>query len=162
MTPHMLSCFLTFLTFLYVDWEARNCVPAGTIQQALLSGGENSPSLKYRRGELTSAEFLQELGQQCFEIVSRLPLLSLYFLTAGKQDPTMWRFREERGAFKINPLIEGSGITIHLPLLSDPGRLFTAFSILVPRQDGQLHLPSLPPASSCIFHNFFSFNTCLE
>ncbi|OPJ74993.1 acyl-CoA dehydrogenase family member 10 isoform A [Patagioenas fasciata monilis] len=52
------------------DWEARNCVPAGTIQQALLSGGENSPSLKYRRGELTSTEFLQELGQQCFEIAN--------------------------------------------------------------------------------------------
>ncbi|XP_064889583.1 acyl-CoA dehydrogenase family member 10 isoform X2 [Columba livia] len=52
------------------DWEARNCVPAGTIQQALLSGGENSPSLKYGRGELTSAEFLQELGQQCFEIAN--------------------------------------------------------------------------------------------
>ncbi|KFP41334.1 Acyl-CoA dehydrogenase family member 10, partial [Chlamydotis macqueenii] len=52
------------------DWEARNCIPAGTIQQALLSGGENSPSLKYTRGELTSVEFLQELGQQCFEIAN--------------------------------------------------------------------------------------------
>ncbi|KFQ39042.1 Acyl-CoA dehydrogenase family member 10, partial [Mesitornis unicolor] len=52
------------------DWEARNCIPAGTIQQALLSGGENSPSLKYSRGELTAVEFLQELGQQCFEIAN--------------------------------------------------------------------------------------------
>ncbi|NXE10948.1 ACD10 dehydrogenase, partial [Lophotis ruficrista] len=52
------------------DWEARNCIPAGTIQQALLSGGENSPALQYTRGELTSAEFLQELGQQCFEIAN--------------------------------------------------------------------------------------------
>ncbi|NXJ60437.1 ACD10 dehydrogenase, partial [Rostratula benghalensis] len=50
------------------DWEAQNCIPAGTIQQAILSGGENSPSLKYTRGELTTVEFLQELGQQCFEI----------------------------------------------------------------------------------------------
>ncbi|NXP04355.1 ACD10 dehydrogenase, partial [Thinocorus orbignyianus] len=53
-----------------VDWEARNCIPAGTIQQAIFSGGENSPSLKYTRGELTSVEFLQELGQQCFEIAN--------------------------------------------------------------------------------------------
>ncbi|NXI72343.1 ACD10 dehydrogenase, partial [Anseranas semipalmata] len=52
------------------DWEARNCIPAGTIQQAVLSGGENSPSLKYTRGELTTVEFLQELGQQCFEIAN--------------------------------------------------------------------------------------------
>ncbi|NXD77198.1 ACD10 dehydrogenase, partial [Halcyon senegalensis] len=52
------------------DWEARSCVPAGTIQQAILSGGENSPSLKYTRGELTTVEFLQELGQRCFEIAN--------------------------------------------------------------------------------------------
>ncbi|XP_009073760.1 PREDICTED: acyl-CoA dehydrogenase family member 10-like, partial [Acanthisitta chloris] len=49
------------------DWEAQGCIPAGTIQQVLLSGGENSPSLRYSRGELTAVEFLQELGQQCFE-----------------------------------------------------------------------------------------------
>ncbi|NXG90959.1 ACD10 dehydrogenase, partial [Stercorarius parasiticus] len=66
------------------DWEARNCIPASTIQQAMLSRGENSPSLKYTRGELTTVEFLQELGQECFEIVSQLPLLSWCFLTAGK------------------------------------------------------------------------------
>lgn len=71
MMPYVLSP--GFLTFLYVDWEAQNCIPAGTIQQAILSGGENSPSLKYTRGELTTVEFLQELGQQCFEIVSQLP-----------------------------------------------------------------------------------------
>ncbi|KAM6111791.1 acyl-CoA dehydrogenase family member 10 isoform 2-T2 [Pterocles gutturalis] len=52
------------------DWEAQNCVPAGTIQQAILSGGENSPSRKYTRGELSTVEFLQELGQQCFEIAN--------------------------------------------------------------------------------------------
>lgn len=59
------------------DWEARNCIPAGTVQQALLSGGENSPSLKYTRGELTTVEFLEELGQQCFEIANiRVPVNS--------------------------------------------------------------------------------------
>ncbi|XP_061230725.1 acyl-CoA dehydrogenase family member 10 isoform X2 [Neopsephotus bourkii] len=48
------------------DWEAQDCVPAGTIQRAVFSGGENSLSLKYTRGELTTVEFLQELGRQCF------------------------------------------------------------------------------------------------
>ncbi|NXR84168.1 ACD10 dehydrogenase, partial [Pycnonotus jocosus] len=52
------------------DWEAQSCIPAGTIQQAALSGGENSLSLQYSRGELTAVEFLQELGQQCFEIAN--------------------------------------------------------------------------------------------
>ncbi|NWW60899.1 ACD10 dehydrogenase, partial [Ifrita kowaldi] len=57
------------------DWEARSCIPAGTIQQAAVSGGENSLSLKYSRGELTAVEFLQELGQQCFEIANvRVPV----------------------------------------------------------------------------------------
>ncbi|NWV90530.1 ACD10 dehydrogenase, partial [Machaerirhynchus nigripectus] len=57
------------------DWEARNCIPAGTIQQAAVSGGENSLSLKYSRGELTAVEFLQELGQECFEIANvRVPV----------------------------------------------------------------------------------------
>ncbi|NXP57315.1 ACD10 dehydrogenase, partial [Chloropsis cyanopogon] len=58
-------------------WEARSCIPAGTIQQAALSGGENSLSLQYSRGELTAVEFLQELGQQCFEIANvRVPVHS--------------------------------------------------------------------------------------
>ncbi|XP_025970314.2 acyl-CoA dehydrogenase family member 10 isoform X3 [Dromaius novaehollandiae] len=52
------------------DWEVQNCIPAGTIQQAVRAGGENSPSLKYTRGELTTVEFLQEFGQQCFEIAN--------------------------------------------------------------------------------------------
>ncbi|XP_015499533.1 LOW QUALITY PROTEIN: acyl-CoA dehydrogenase family member 10 [Parus major] len=59
------------------DWEAQSCIPAGTIQQAALSGGENSLSLRYSRGELTAVEFLQELGQQCFEIANvRVPVHS--------------------------------------------------------------------------------------
>ncbi|NXC42378.1 ACD10 dehydrogenase, partial [Penelope pileata] len=57
------------------DWEAQSCVPAGTVQRALLSGGESSPSLGYARGELTAVEFLQELGQQCFETANiRVPV----------------------------------------------------------------------------------------
>ncbi|NWX85962.1 ACD10 dehydrogenase, partial [Nothoprocta pentlandii] len=58
------------LPFLYIDWEVQNCLPAGTVQQALLAGGENSPSLKYTRGELSTVEFLQEFGQQCFDIAN--------------------------------------------------------------------------------------------
>uniref|UniRef100_A0A8D2PLW6 Aminoglycoside phosphotransferase domain-containing protein n=1 Tax=Zosterops lateralis melanops TaxID=1220523 RepID=A0A8D2PLW6_ZOSLA len=59
------------------DWEAQSCIPSGTIQQAALSGGENSLSLQYSRGELTAVEFLQELGQQCFEIANvRVPVHS--------------------------------------------------------------------------------------
>ncbi|NXF75739.1 ACD10 dehydrogenase, partial [Sclerurus mexicanus] len=57
------------------DWEAQSCVPPGTMQQALLCGGENSPSRRYSRGELTAVEFLQELGQQCFELANvRVPV----------------------------------------------------------------------------------------
>ncbi|XP_054501940.2 acyl-CoA dehydrogenase family member 10 isoform X1 [Agelaius phoeniceus] len=59
------------------EWEARSCIPAGTVQQAALSGGENSLSLQYSRGELTAVELLQELGQQCFEIANvRVPVHS--------------------------------------------------------------------------------------
>ncbi|NWI18649.1 ACD10 dehydrogenase, partial [Crypturellus soui] len=58
------------LPFLYIDWEVQNCIPAGTVQQAVLAGGENSPSLKYTRGELSAVEFLQEFGQQCFDIAN--------------------------------------------------------------------------------------------
>ncbi|XP_054145008.1 acyl-CoA dehydrogenase family member 10 [Melozone crissalis] len=59
------------------DWEARSCIPAGTVQRAALSGGESSLSLQYSRGELTAVEFLQELGQQCFEIANvRVPVHS--------------------------------------------------------------------------------------
>ncbi|NXG26117.1 ACD10 dehydrogenase, partial [Grallaria varia] len=56
-------------------WEAQHCIPAGTVQQALLCGGEDGPSQRYSRGELTAVEFLQELGQQCFEIANvRVPV----------------------------------------------------------------------------------------
>lgn len=47
--PYVLSP--GFLTFLYVDWEAQNCIPAGTVQQALHSGGENSLSLSSTQEE---------------------------------------------------------------------------------------------------------------
>ncbi|XP_067395613.1 acyl-CoA dehydrogenase family member 10 isoform X1 [Emydura macquarii macquarii] len=52
------------------EWELRNRIPPGTIKQAFISGGENRPWMRYMRGELTSAEFLQEFGQQCSEIAN--------------------------------------------------------------------------------------------
>ncbi|XP_075754847.1 acyl-CoA dehydrogenase family member 10 isoform X1 [Pelodiscus sinensis] len=53
-----------------VEWEVRNRIPPGTIKQAFISGGMNRPWMRYMRGELTSAEFLQEFGQQCSEIAN--------------------------------------------------------------------------------------------
>ncbi|XP_042708386.2 acyl-CoA dehydrogenase family member 10 isoform X4 [Chrysemys picta bellii] len=53
-----------------VEWEVRHRIPPGTIKQALISGGENRPWMRYMRGELTSAAFLQEFGQQCSEIAN--------------------------------------------------------------------------------------------
>ncbi|KAJ7309822.1 hypothetical protein JRQ81_007892 [Phrynocephalus forsythii] len=47
------------------DWEVRNRIPAGTIAQAFVSGGKDGPWMKYMRGELTPAEFLQQFGQLC-------------------------------------------------------------------------------------------------
>uniref|UniRef100_A0A8D2JA34 Acyl-CoA dehydrogenase family member 10 n=1 Tax=Varanus komodoensis TaxID=61221 RepID=A0A8D2JA34_VARKO len=58
-------------------WEVRNCIPPGTIKQALISGGENRPWMRYMRGELKPAEFLREFGQQCSEIAhSSVPVES--------------------------------------------------------------------------------------
>ncbi|XP_044296914.1 acyl-CoA dehydrogenase family member 10 isoform X4 [Varanus komodoensis] len=62
---------------LAADWEVRNCIPPGTIKQALISGGENRPWMRYMRGELKPAEFLREFGQQCSEIAhSSVPVES--------------------------------------------------------------------------------------
>lgn len=61
---------------LYLDWEIRNRVPAGTIKQALRSGGDDRPWMRYMRGQLKCAEFLQEFRQQCSRIVSQFfPLI---------------------------------------------------------------------------------------
>lgn len=137
-----------FLTFLYIDWEARNCIPAGTVQQALLSGGENSPSLKYTRGELTTVEFLEELGQQCFEIVSHIPV-PLFVLPdyreMGSCNVGSWWF-SEHSHFKGN-----LGRTTKEASLSHQGWQLIAVIILLPRQDGEQNTPSLPPASF-VFH----------
>ncbi|NXG00319.1 ACD10 dehydrogenase, partial [Sakesphorus luctuosus] len=75
-------------------WEAQGCVPAGTVRRALLAGGQDSPSRRYSRGELTAVEFLQELGQQCFDIANvRVPvdsfLWDLIRAEMRKQLPTL-------------------------------------------------------------------------
>ncbi|ETE71599.1 Acyl-CoA dehydrogenase family member 11 [Ophiophagus hannah] len=55
---------------LAIDWEIRNRVPAGTIKEALRSGGEDRPWMRFMRGELKWAEFLQEFRQQCSRIAN--------------------------------------------------------------------------------------------
>ncbi|KAJ6656692.1 hypothetical protein lerEdw1_003579 [Lerista edwardsae] len=55
---------------LAAEWEVRNGVPPSTIRQALVSGGENRPWLRYMRGELMPAEFLHGFGQQCAKIAN--------------------------------------------------------------------------------------------
>ncbi|XP_077787298.1 acyl-CoA dehydrogenase family member 10 [Podarcis muralis] len=55
---------------LAADWEIRHRVPPGTIKQALRSGGQDGPWLRYMRGELQPAEFLHEFGKQCSEIAN--------------------------------------------------------------------------------------------
>uniref|UniRef100_A0A8D0GYM8 Acyl-CoA dehydrogenase family member 10 n=1 Tax=Sphenodon punctatus TaxID=8508 RepID=A0A8D0GYM8_SPHPU len=77
-----------------VDWEAWNHIPPGTIRQALISGGESRPWMRYMRGELTPAGFLEAFGQQCSEIAnSSVPVESfLSGLTSSqmaKQLPIM-------------------------------------------------------------------------
>ncbi|POI29028.1 hypothetical protein CIB84_007222 [Bambusicola thoracicus] len=152
-----MPCVLSpgFLTFLYIDWEAQNCIPAGTVQQALLSGGENSPSLKYTRGELTTVEFLEELGQQCFEIVSHIPVPLLVlpdYREMGSCNAGSWWFSEHRH-FKGN-----LGCTTKEASLFHQGWQLIAVIMLLPRQDGEQNMPSLPPASSaniCVPVNSF-------
>ncbi|XP_060642040.2 acyl-CoA dehydrogenase family member 10 isoform X1 [Anolis sagrei] len=64
---------------LATDWELRLGVPPGTIRQAFISGGGNRPWMRYMRGELRPAEFLQEFGQQCSRIAnSSVPVESFF------------------------------------------------------------------------------------
>uniref|UniRef100_A0A8C6YHK1 Acyl-CoA dehydrogenase family member 10 n=1 Tax=Naja naja TaxID=35670 RepID=A0A8C6YHK1_NAJNA len=62
---------------LAMDWEIRNRVPAGTIKEALRSGGEDRPWMQFMRGKLKWAEFLQEFRQQCSKIVSQFSLTEM-------------------------------------------------------------------------------------
>ncbi|XP_029139869.1 acyl-CoA dehydrogenase family member 10 [Protobothrops mucrosquamatus] len=55
---------------LAMDWEIRNRVPIGTIKEALRSGGEDRPWMRYIRGQLKWAEFLHEFRQQCSRIAN--------------------------------------------------------------------------------------------
>ncbi|XP_070619393.1 acyl-CoA dehydrogenase family member 10 isoform X2 [Erythrolamprus reginae] len=55
---------------LAADWEIRNRVPAGTIREALRSGGDDRPWMRFMRGQLKWAEFLQEFRQQCSRIAN--------------------------------------------------------------------------------------------
>uniref|UniRef100_A0A670ZRS5 Acyl-CoA dehydrogenase family member 10 n=1 Tax=Pseudonaja textilis TaxID=8673 RepID=A0A670ZRS5_PSETE len=74
---------------LAMDWEIRNCVPAGTIKEALRSGGEERPWMRFMRGQLKWAEFLQEFRQQCSRIVTDSFLLELTRIEMSDQLPAM-------------------------------------------------------------------------
>ncbi|KAM4810261.1 acyl-CoA dehydrogenase family member 10 [Rhinophrynus dorsalis] len=65
---------------LAAEWEIRNKIPAGTIKQAILSGGEGGPWMKYMRGELTAQSFVVEFGEQCSKITG-FPVPVHSFLT---------------------------------------------------------------------------------
>ncbi|XP_063310318.1 acyl-CoA dehydrogenase family member 10 [Pelobates fuscus] len=76
------------------EWEIRNNVPIGTIKQAITSGGDTGPWMKYMRGELTAQSFVEEFGKQCSNITgSSVPVHSfLSDLTSNhmvKQLPCM-------------------------------------------------------------------------
>ncbi|KAM8961929.1 acyl-CoA dehydrogenase family member 10 [Pelodytes ibericus] len=62
------------------DWETRNNVPLGTISQAILSGAESGPWMKYMRGELTAQSFVVEFGKLCSNITG-FPVPVHSFLT---------------------------------------------------------------------------------
>ncbi|KAM4709179.1 acyl-CoA dehydrogenase family member 10 [Discoglossus pictus] len=76
------------------EWEINNNVPVGTISQAIRSGGESGPWMKYMRGELTAQGFVEAFGKQCSNITgSPVPVDSfLTSLTSShmvKQCPSM-------------------------------------------------------------------------
>ncbi|KAM3937048.1 acyl-CoA dehydrogenase family member 10 [Leptodactylus fuscus] len=62
------------------DWEIRNNVPNGTIMQAIQTGGDGGPWMKYMRGELSAPAFVQEFGNLCSNITGR-PVSVHSFLT---------------------------------------------------------------------------------
>ncbi|XP_032085673.1 acyl-CoA dehydrogenase family member 10 isoform X2 [Thamnophis elegans] len=65
---------------LATDWEIRNRVPTGTIKEALRSGGEDRPWMRFMRGELKWAKFLHEFRQQCSSIANAdVPVDSFLF-----------------------------------------------------------------------------------
>ncbi|XP_066545984.1 acyl-CoA dehydrogenase family member 10 isoform X2 [Amia ocellicauda] len=50
------------------EWELRHGVPAGTIIKAIRARGENSAWMKYMRGELSAAQFVDAFGKECTAI----------------------------------------------------------------------------------------------
>ncbi|KAM9331148.1 acyl-CoA dehydrogenase family member 10 [Gastrophryne carolinensis] len=76
------------------DWENRNNVPSGTIKQAILTGGDGGPWMKYMRGELSAQSFVEEFGRLCSNIAGQ-SVSAESFLTdltvneMAKQHPAM-------------------------------------------------------------------------
>ncbi|XP_063820462.1 acyl-CoA dehydrogenase family member 10 isoform X2 [Pseudophryne corroboree] len=76
------------------EWEIRNNVRNDTIKQAILTGGDNGPWVKYMRGELSAQGFVKEFGNLCSKIAG-CPVPVHSFLTdltskeMAKQIPEM-------------------------------------------------------------------------
>ncbi|XP_075034562.1 acyl-CoA dehydrogenase family member 10 isoform X2 [Mixophyes fleayi] len=62
------------------EWEIRNNVPNDTIKQAIQTGGNGGPWMKYMRGELSAQGFVEEFGNQCSKITGS-PVPAHSFLT---------------------------------------------------------------------------------
>ncbi|MBN3281946.1 ACD10 dehydrogenase, partial [Polyodon spathula] len=76
------------------EWEVQHCVPAGTIVQAIRSGGDSNAWMRYMRGELSAAQFTHAFGKECAAIAGcPVPVNSfLSDLTSGpmaQQNPAM-------------------------------------------------------------------------
>ncbi|GAA6098355.1 acyl-CoA dehydrogenase family member 10 isoform X2 [Tachysurus ichikawai] len=50
------------------EWENENGIPAGTIGQAIKTGGNNNSWSKYMRGELGPEEFVEAFSRDCSQI----------------------------------------------------------------------------------------------
>ncbi|XP_018118918.1 acyl-CoA dehydrogenase family member 10 isoform X1 [Xenopus laevis] len=68
------------------EWEIHNKVPPGTLKQAIRSGGNRGPWMKYMRGELTAELFVEQFGEQCSNIAG-LPVPIFRFLTDFTNGP---------------------------------------------------------------------------
>ncbi|XP_036382649.1 acyl-CoA dehydrogenase family member 10-like isoform X1 [Megalops cyprinoides] len=63
------------------EWEQQNGIPAGTIGQAIRTGGETNAWKKFMRGELGAEEFVEAFSKECTEIAG-CPVPANSFLSA--------------------------------------------------------------------------------
>ncbi|MGH0120882.1 UNVERIFIED_CONTAM: hypothetical protein FKN15_014066 [Acipenser sinensis] len=66
------------------EWELQHGVPAGTIVQAIRTGGDSNAWMRYMRGELSAAQFTHAFGKECAAIVRTL-ILALHLLLVKRR-----------------------------------------------------------------------------